>query len=191
MEDDSKEENVRAPIAIPRPALTDHAPIFTDEIAMVPDVEDFPALLRAQILDTRALIGEFGEANAGLRYADGKWTVREVLGHLADCERVLSYRALRFIRGDTTVLQGFDQDAYVPAGRFEDRTMAEVLDEYEAVRHATVSLVEGSPPDAWATRGMVGKNGITSAALLYVIAGHERHHMSLLRTRYLPLAARG
>ncbi len=125
------------------------------------------------------------------RYADGKWTVREVLGHLADCERVLSYRALRFMRGDTTVLQGFDQDAYVPAGRFEDPKMAEVLDEYEAVRHATVSLVEGSPPDAWATRGMVGKNGITSAALLYVIAGHERHHMSLLRTRYLPLAARG
>jgi hypothetical protein len=165
--------------------------VFTDEIALVPDGEDFPAMLRAQILDTRSLLAGFGEEHGGLRYAPDKWSVRETIGHLADCERVLAYRALRFIRGDQTPLAGFDHNAYVPAGRFDDRTLASMIEEFESVRAATVTLVAGAPEGAWTIRGPVGRGTITTAALLYIIAGHERHHQQVLRERYLPLVQPG
>lgn len=180
-----------AGLVIPRPSPADHAPVFAAEIALVPEGADLVALLAAQREETTALAGRFGEAHAALRYAPGKWTVRETIGHLADCERVLSYRMLRFLRGDATPLSGFDHDAYVPAGGFEARTLASVLAELQAVRGATLALVADAPAEAFARRGAVGTGAITAAALLYLIAGHERHHQGLLRTRYLPLLARG
>lgn len=172
--------------AIPRPEPGDHAPGFRAEIALVPDVADFGAMLIDQLVATRSLAARFAPRHAGLRYAPDKWSVREVIGHLADCERVLSYRALRILRGDTTVLPGFDHNAWVPEGRFEERTLVSVLEEFSAVRAATVSLVGGAPPDRWTRQTVVGSTPTTAAALLYVIAGHERHHQALLRERYLP-----
>ena len=176
-------------IVLQRPAITDYAAGFHDEIALVPDGEDFTLLLRAQLDETCALAERFGEGSAGLRYAPGKWSVRETIGHLADCERVLSYRLLRFLRRDETPLAGFDHDAYVPAGDFERRALADVIAELRAVRAATIALVGSAPPDAFAWRGRVGSGTITASAIAYVIAGHERHHQNLLRTRYLPLLA--
>jgi hypothetical protein len=172
---------------IPRPAPADHAPGFADEINLVPDVDDFSAMLVDQLVETRTLVARFGVALAGLRYAPNKWSVREVIGHLADCERVLSYRALRILRGDTTVLPGFDHDAWVPEGRFESRSLVSVLEEYSAVRAATISLVSGTTAPLWSRRTVVGSTSTTAAALLYVIAGHERHHQGVLRQRYLPV----
>ena len=177
-------------LIIPRPTPADHAPAFAAEIALVPDTPDFVGMLAAQRDETTALAGWFGEANAGLRYAPGKWTVRETVGHLADVERVLSYRLLRFLRDDPTPLSRFDHDAYVPAGGFEARTLASVLAELRAVRGATMALVADTPPAAFARGGPVGAGTITAAALAYLIAGHERHHQDLLRTRYLPLLGR-
>ncbi len=153
----------------------------------MPDVPDFGAMLVDQLIATRGLLARFRGVHASIRYAPDKWTVREVLGHLADVERVLSYRALRIVRGDETVLPGFDHNAYVPAARFEERTLVSVLEEFSAVRAATVSLVGGTPPEAWTRRTRVGTTPTTAAALLYLIAGHERHHQLLLRERYLPL----
>lgn len=178
-------------LVIPRPTPADYAPAFAAEIALVPDASDFVAMLGAQRDETTALAGWFGESNAGLRYAPGKWTVRETVGHLADVERVLSYRMLRFLRGDPTPLSRFDHDAYVPAGAFEARTLGSVLAELRAVRGATMALVADAPAAAFARGGAVGAGTITAAALAYLIAGHERHHQELLRTRYLPLLARG
>jgi hypothetical protein len=171
---------------LPRPGPDEYAPIFADEIAAVPDAPDFAALLTAQIDVTTALATTFGEAHAGLRYAPGKWSIRETLGHLGDCERVLSYRLLRALRGDETVLPGFDQVEFVGAGRFEIRSLAGVVEELGAVRAATVALVRSAAPGDFAFRLRVGRGSITGTALAYLIAGHEGHHQHLLRTRYLP-----
>lgn len=170
-----------------RPLADEHAAVFADEISLVPDVADFATMLREQVDITRAQAVTFGEEHASLCYAPGKWSVRQTIGHLADCERVLSYRLLRALRADTTVLPGFDHVGYVDAGRFETRPLAEVVAEFVAVREATVSLVHSAPADAFEFRLNVGSGSITGVALAYLIAGHERHHQGLLRERYLPV----
>jgi hypothetical protein len=177
----------RAGPAVPRPAPGDHPATFAAEVALVPDVDDFAGLLEAQLDITRALALTFGEAHAGLRPAPGKWSVTQVIGHLADCERVLAYRMLRLLRGDDTALAGFDQDAYVPAGAFDARALADVVEEHAAVRASTCALVRSAAPARYAFRGRVGSGTITAAAIAYVIAGHERHHQESLRARYVPL----
>jgi hypothetical protein len=169
-----------------RPDPSEYNSRFQAEIRSVPDTGDFAGMLGDQIADTARLVAEFGEENASVRYAPDKWSVREVIGHLSDCERILSYRALRAARGDTTVLPGFDENAYVPAAEFERRSLASVMDEFRAVRAATVALVEGLSPEATARQGNIGSGTMTVRALLYLIAGHERHHAALLRERYLP-----
>lgn len=169
-----------------RPDESEYHPRFHAEISEVPDVSDFAAMLRDQVHDTRRVLDEFGEEHAGVRYAPEKWTVREVVGHLSDCERILSCRALRIARGDMTVLPGFDENAYVPAADFERRTLESVFDEFRAVRSATVALLEGMTDEVSARVGNVGSGTITVRALLYVIAGHERHHRRMFRERYLP-----
>ncbi len=171
---------------IPRPMPGDYNPLFHDEIALVRDVPNFASELRRQARETRALWAIFGERHAGTRYDSGKWTVREVLGHLAEDERVLSYRALRIARGDQTVLPGFDERAFVAAAAFESRSLKSVLGEFLAVRSSTVALVEGLPPEAFSRRGQVGTSVATTAAMLYLLAGHELHHQHVVRSRYLP-----
>ncbi len=168
-----------------RPAADEYAPVFADEIALVPAADDFAVMLGDQFDITRALAATFGEGNAGLRYAPDKWSVRETIGHLCDCERVLSYRLLRALRADTVTLPGFDHVGYVAAGGFEARTLAEVVAEFAAVRDATVALVRSGSAEAFAFRLSVGSGSITGRALAYLIAGHERHHQGLLRQRYL------
>lgn len=171
------------------PSADEYAPVFADEIALVPtDAADFAELLARQHEEMRALVADFGDANAALRYAPEKWTVREVIGHLSDCERVLSYRMLRALRADAVTVPGFDHVGYVPAGHFERRALADVLDEFSAVRSATVALVRSAPAQAFDFRLHVGSGSITARALAYLIAGHERHHLALLRDRYRPLA---
>ncbi len=174
-------------LVIPRPLPTDHHPSFQAEIDLVPHVDDFGAMLVEQLVATRILLAKFKSVQGNVRYAPDKWSVLEVVGHLADVERVLSYRALRILRGDATPLPGFDHDAYVPAGQFGTRSLVSMLEEFSAVRGATISLVHGAPDDAWHRRTMTGRTETTAAALLYLIAGHERHHQNLLRERYLPL----
>jgi hypothetical protein len=171
---------------LPRPAPDEYAAGFAEEIARVPEAPDFAAMLTEQLDVTKALAATFGESRARLRYAPDKWSVREVLGHLADCERVLSYRLLRALRGDETVLPGFDHVKYVGSGRFESRSLESVMEELGAVRASTASLVHSASPGDFAFRLKVGSGSITGLALAYLIAGHERHHQDQLRTRYLP-----
>ena len=176
-----------APHRIARPDSAEYHARFAEEIGSVPDADDFSSLLREQVHETtRYVMMAFGEEHATVRYAPDKWTVREVVGHVSDVERVLSYRALRIARGDQTVLPGFDENAYVPAAEFERRPMAAVLDELGAVRGATIALVDSLTEEMAARRGNVGSGTMTVRALLYLIAGHERHHLRLLRDRYYP-----
>ena len=167
-----------------RPAPTEYAQYFGRYIALVPD-GSIVEILRRQIAGTRDLVAGLPETRARHRYAPGKWSVKEVLGHVADSERVFAYRALRIGRADETPLPGFDENAYTAASTFDDRPLPAVIAELEAVRAATVALLEGFGAEAWSRRGTANGVAVTVRGIAWIIAGHELHHRSILRERYL------
>jgi hypothetical protein len=171
-----------APIA--RPETSEYIPYYGKYIALVPD-GDLVDTLRGQIGETLSLLRTIPEERASYRYAPGKWSIKEVVGHLADVERIMTYRALRIARGDSTPMPGFDENAYVPAGNFEARPLASLAHEFEQVRAATVAFLETLEPVAAARRGTANNAEISARALAYIIAGHERHHVAILKERYL------
>lgn len=168
---------------IPRPAPAEHIPYFGKYIALVPGDDALPGLA-GQLADTLALLAPLDDARALHRYAAGKWSVKEVIGHVADCERVFAYRALHFAREDATPLPGFDENAWAPAGRFDARPLAELLDELRAVRAATVALFRSLDARALGRTGVANGNPITPRALAWIACGHELHHRGILRERY-------
>ncbi|MGN7454248.1 DinB family protein [Paenibacillus pasadenensis] len=145
---------------------------------------DLIAILAEQKERALERLGALSEEQASHRYAPEKWSVRQVIGHLADTERILSYRLLAIARGDRTPLPGFAEDEYVAAAPFESWTAKEALADYAAVREATLSLLRGLAPGDWERSGTA--NGLPHSALLLacVIAGHERHHLHILTERY-------
>jgi uncharacterized damage-inducible protein DinB len=169
--------------AIPRPDVAEYAPYYGRYIDKVPD-GDLLRTLEDQGRETQRLLAGLSEAQALHRYAAGKWSIKEVIGHVADAERVFAYRALRFARADDTALPGFDEQAWVPAGRFDARSLKDLAAELDAVRRATIALLRGLGPDALARRGTASDNAVSVRAIAWIIAGHERHHMALLHERY-------
>jgi uncharacterized damage-inducible protein DinB len=167
-----------------RPGSTEHDPYYSRYIDQVPE-GDVLDTLGWQMGDTLVFIRGLPEAAGSSRYAPGKWSVKEVLGHMADTERIFAYRALRVARGDRTPLPGFEQDDYVREGRFDRRPLAALASEFESVRNATLSLFRSLDDEALLRRGVANKVEITPRALAYIIAGHERHHLEILRTRYV------
>ena len=167
-----------------RPAPGEYNEYYGKYIARVP-TGDIAALLRDQIGDTRAVLSSVKPGEADKGYAPGKWTVKEVVGHLCDTERVMSYRAMRIARADKTDLPGFDENEYVPAGSFGERDLASLVEELATVRNATIALLRGLPHEAWPRRGSANGSEVSVRALAAIIAGHELHHRELLETRYL------
>ncbi len=170
-------------ITIPRPKPDEYPSHYQRYIDRVPD-GDLLAHLERQTRETRALLSPLDPERARFRYAEGKWSITEVVGHIADAERIFAYRALCFARGDATPLPGFDENAYVPAARFDRRSLADVLDEATAVRAASVALLRSLDGPDLARRGVANEKTISVGALAYVIAGHELHHLQVLRERY-------
>lgn len=167
-----------------RPAAGEYATFYAGYIAGVPDgalVEQ----LRAQGRETAALLAGVPATKHTFAYAPGKWTVKEVVGHMADAERIFTYRILRIARGDTTPLPGFDEKAYVPVSGAAARTLADLAEELAAIRGATLALLEHLPPDAPARMGTASNAPVSVRALAWITAGHERHHLRILRERYL------
>jgi hypothetical protein len=148
--------------------------------------DDIVATLERQIRNTQSFFGSLTESESEFRYAPDKWSIRQMLGHVIDTERIFSYRALRISRGDKTPIEGFEQDDYVRNASFERRSMADLLAEFETVRRATVFLFRSLDAPAWSRRGIASQNEVTVRALAYIIAGHELHHMEVLRQKYLP-----
>ena len=167
-----------------RPAPNEYAPYYGRYIALVPD-GPIVETLRDQIVETTTFLGSLPEAKGDHRYQPGKWSVKEVIGHMIDSERVFSYRALRFARRDETPLPGFEQDDYVPAGAFGRRTLRDLIEEFRAVREATVHLYRHLDEEALSRSGIANENRMSVRALAWSIAGHERHHVGVLRERYL------
>jgi uncharacterized damage-inducible protein DinB len=171
--------------AIPSfPEASEYAPYYGKYIALVPD-RNVVETLEAQMNETVALLSSLTEAQATHRYAPGKWTLKQVLGHVSDSERIFAYRILRISRGDQTPIEGFEQDDYVRTGPFDRMPLAALIDEFQAVRRATVALIRPLDRDAWTRRGIANKNEISVRALAYIIAGHELHHRNILRSHYL------
>ncbi len=165
------------------PAADEYAPYYGRYIGLLPP-DDVLETLEAQAASTAALLAATAEGRGTFRYADGKWSVKEVVGHVTDAERVFACRALRFGRADTTALPGFDENLYVPAGRFDRRTLADLAAELAAVRAATLALFRGFDDEALLRRGTASGHGVSVRGLAAIIAGHERHHVGLLRERY-------
>jgi hypothetical protein len=166
-----------------RPAAGEFIPYYGKYIDLVA-AGHLADILNAQRDATRSLLAPLDDARALHRYAPGKWSVKEVIGHLADAERVFAYRALRFARADATPLAGFDENAFVPAGGFDRRPLRSMIEEFAAVRGATVAMIGSFDEAAWMRQGTANGAGISVRALGAIIAGHELHHVGLLRARY-------
>lgn len=165
------------------PAASEYNPYYAKYIARVPQ-GDIIAQLAKQADETAALLAGVSAEKAEYRYAPGKWSIKEVVGHLADAERVFAYRALRFARGDTYPLHSFDENAYVPAGEFGRRSLPELAEELRAVRGATIALLRGLPEETMTRSGVASDALVSVRALAWITAGHELHHVSLLKERY-------
>jgi hypothetical protein len=166
------------------PAVDEYPQAYADYVGRVPGGTDVLDVLARQLEETSGRLAGVSEDRGGFRYAPGKWSVKELVGHLSDTERIMVYRALRFARGDAAPLAGFDEDAYVPQSGADARSLASLVGEWVAVRQASLAFFHGLPPDAWARRGVASGNPLTVRALAYVVAGHEHHHLEVLRTRY-------
>jgi hypothetical protein len=172
-----------------RPEATEYADYYANYISKVPG-SDVLSVLESQRLQMLQLFAGRSERDGSFRYAPGKWTVKEVLGHITDTERIFSYRALRIGRGDQTPLPGFEQDDYVRNSESGDRTLADLAEEFGAVRTASVSLLRSFNEEVWSRRGMASQKEVTVRALGFMIAGHQIHHRIILEERYFPAIPR-
>jgi len=172
-----------AALSIARPEPGEYAPYYERYISLIAGC-DILGALEAQRRQMMLLLSGRHEDEGDIRYAADKWTAKEVLGHVCDSERIFAYRALRIARGDQTPIEGFEQDDYVRNGPFGRAPLAEIVEDYIAVRRATLTLLRNLDETAWARRGVANKNEITVRALAYVIAGHEVHHRRILEEKY-------
>ena len=176
--------------AIAAPDASEYAPYYGRYITLVGG-NDVVAALEDQPRETLALLSGLSEEQGDYRYAPGKWSIKEMLGHVIDAERVFSYRALRFARNDRTPLASFEQDDYVRSGGFGDRRLADLIEEFVCVRRATVWLFRTLSPEAWMRRGIASDNPVSVRAVAYIVAGHELHHRRVLQEKYLSAVSAG
>ncbi len=165
------------------PVADEYVPYYSGYVALARE-QDPLSLLEAQRDVLRAMCASLTDDQALARYAPDKWSIKEVLGHLTDTERVFSYRLFRISRGDGTPLAGFDQNTYVASARSDERPLAALLDEFLSVRDATLQLVAGLTPEELARRGIANEAAVSARALVYIAAGHVAHHLKILRDSY-------
>jgi len=166
-----------------RPREDEFLPYYAHYIGLVGDGEVI-ALLESQIRETVALLRGIPDSRCPKRYAAGKWSINEIVGHLIDAERIFGNRALRFARGDTNPIPGFEQDDYVVAGQFDDFPLSELTSEFEAVRKDTCYLYRHMSEEATARRGNANGAEVSVRALAYITAGHELHHRAVIKEKY-------
>ena len=173
---------------IRRPDSTEFAEYYSTYVNKVPD-GDIREILDAQSVEVPALLDAIPEARADYRYAADKWSIREVLAHINDCERMFTFRALWFARGFNSPMPSFDQNVAMTGANANARAWASHIAEFRAVRAATLALFAGLSPEAWDCRGIASDNPVTVRALAYITAGHLAHHVALLNERYLSRAS--
>jgi uncharacterized damage-inducible protein DinB len=169
-----------------RPDTSEYPPYAAVYVNLVVGDQILP-ILAAQLEQSTALLKSVDDRRASeFAYAPGKWTIKQILGHIIDTERIFGYRALCVARNDVTPLPGFEQDDYVAAGFFNERSLNSLIDEYRAVRQSTIALFQNLPQQAWLRQGIANKYSVTVRGLAFLAAGHELHHVKILREKYLP-----
>ena len=172
-----------------RPEPTEYAEFYAGYVSEVPGT-DVLGVLESQRVQMLQLFAARSERDGSFRYAPEKWTVKEVLGHINDAERIFAYRALRIARGDRTPLPAFEQEDFVRNGGFGERTLADLAEEFGLVRNASVALFRSLREDAWPRRGVASQKEVTVRALAFITAGHQIHHRAILEERYFPVIPR-
>jgi hypothetical protein len=168
---------------IDRPAPSEYSRFFERYISLVPTT-DIVAELDHQRAATAAVIGQVAEDRAGFRYAPGKWSIREVLGHVIDAERVFGWRALCVARGDPQPLPGFEENDYAASAGHDQCRLASLGEEFDGLRRSHVLMLRHLPDPAWLRVGNANGNPVSVRALAYILVGHLRHHLSVLEQRY-------
>ena len=169
---------------MPRPTENDYAPYYKDYINYI-EGDNIIKILRDQLSRTVKLVKSIPEEKGNYAYAKGKWSIKEVLGHITDSERIFAYRALCIARGEEKSLPGFEQDDYVREGNFNNRTLASLIDEFMQLRKSNIDLFTSFSEDALNRRGLANNYEVTVRAFLFIIAGHEFHHINILKEKYL------
>jgi uncharacterized damage-inducible protein DinB len=166
-----------------RPAETEYAPFYAGYVALVPEA-DILAVLGSQVDEVRRLLAAVSAEQESYRYAEGKWSIRQVLGHLVDAERVFGYRAFCFSRGEQASLPSFDESQYVDAARSDSVPLRELVEEFAVVRQANLAFLRRLDAREWAQVGTASGKPVSVRALAWIMAGHPRHHLQILRERY-------
>ncbi|KOY17917.1 DinB family protein [Paenibacillus xylanivorans] len=168
---------------VERPTTEEYAAFYEGYIQLVPEGNITERLeLQANIVQT--LLSSMTEEQANYRYAEGKWSVKEVIGHLLDNERIMSSRLLRIARGDKANHPGYDQDVLMQSQPFNAYTVVDLNEEYAVTRRSTILMLHHLTPEAWLCRGIVSDNPASARSIAYILVGHELHHLSVLRDRY-------
>jgi hypothetical protein len=165
-----------------RPSSTEYAPYYEKYLALVPEDDILPAL-ESQLADTLAVLRAVPEAQGNVRHPPYTWSIKEVVGHLADSEQIFGYRALRFARGDETPLPGFDENVYARAAEFDRAPLKDLVNRFEALRRANLIVFRSLSEAAWSRGGKANDAPVTVRALAYIIVGHARHHTAILQKR--------
>ncbi len=167
-----------------KPGADEHAPAYGQYISEAP-TGDLVKTLESQRGEVKKLLDGIPEAKGGHRYAAGKWSIKAVIGHLSDSERVFVYRLMRFARGDATELPRFDENAMAAGSNADARSLADLSEEFDAVRHASLTLLRTMPDDLMQRRGTASGKQISNRALAWILAGHVTHHLTVLREKHL------
>lgn len=173
---------------VQKPRETEYAEFYRGYVALVEDSLITEVLAR-QLGETVARLRDIPSEMTSYRYAEGKWNIAEVLGHMIDTERVMAFRALSFARGDTSEIIGMDQEQYAMNAGYGECDFSGLIDEFEMVRRSNILFFEHLTEESWDRKGIASGHPVTVRALAYILAGHERHHMNILRERYLDEAA--
>jgi len=169
--------------SLTRPGADEYAEFYAGYVSLVPETDVLPAL-DEQVDELGAICRSVSPERESYRYQPGKWSVREMIGHIGDAERVFGYRAFCFSRGEQQPLPGFDEKVYVAASGFDVRPLASLFDEWAALRRVNLTLLRGLDEKAWTSRGTAFSKSVSVRALAYIMAGHVRHHMGVLASRY-------
>src|SRR5258706_4669502 len=170
---------------VTRPSENEYVPYYAQYIRRVPDGDVFE-LLSEQPNTLRALLSKLTPEQENFRHGPAEWSIKEVVGHLNDGERIFAYRALRFSRNDLVPLPGFDQDIYIPTSNYSERTLSDILEEFELLRGANVLAFNHISAEASQRCGTANDAPVSVRALIYIMAGHVEHHMESLKVDYLP-----
>ncbi|MCB1025765.1 MAG: DinB family protein, partial [Acidobacteria bacterium] len=163
---------------------SEFAPFYKGYVSLV-GAGDIISLLRDQSNATRKLILDIPEEQGEYRYEEGKWTIKELIGHIIDTERIMAYRALRIARNDATPLSGFDQEPYIENANFNEFQISDLAEELKLVRDSNIAMFRKFSAEAWDRVGTASGSPVSTRGLAYIIAGHELHHIKILKDRYL------